>query len=78
MCVAVAGKIIEIVNEHEAYVDFQGIYKKVNIDFVNPIDINRYVLVHVGCAIEEINEEEALKNIEIFQQLLKKVEKVED
>jgi len=47
-------------------VDFGGIRKEVNLSFVPEADIGDYVLVHVGFALNTIEEEEASR---VFQYL---------
>lgn len=69
MCVAVPGKVTKVF-EHEAMVSFQGVEKRVNTVFIEDLHLGEYVLVHVGCAIEKIDEEEALKTIELFERLI--------
>lgn len=69
MCVAVPGKVVEIY-KGEALVEFQGVEMRVNTIFVEDLKLGDYVLIHVGCAMEKIDEEEALKTLEIFKRLL--------
>ena len=66
MCVAVPAKVIEIY-EHESLVDFGKIKKKVNTFFIEDIKIGDYVLIHAGCAVEKISEEEAIETIKLFK-----------
>ena len=66
MCVAIPAKIIEIY-EHESLVDFGKIKKKVNTFFIEDIKIGDYVLIHAGCAVEKISEEEAIETIKLFK-----------
>lgn len=66
MCVAIPAKIIEIY-EHESLVDFGKIKKKVNTFFIEDIKIGDYVLIHAGCAVEKISEEEAMETIKLFK-----------
>lgn len=47
-------------------VDFGGIKKDVNLSFVPEADVGDYVLVHVGFALNTIDEEEANR---VFQYL---------
>lgn len=58
MCLAIHGKIVEVLGE-TALVDFGGIKKKVNITLVPGAGINDYVLVHVGFAIQKVDEKAA-------------------
>lgn len=69
MCVSVPGRVTKVF-EKEAIVSFQGVEKKINTIFVEDLQVGEYVLVHVGCAIEKIDEEEALKTIELFESLI--------
>ena len=66
MCVAIPAKVIEIY-EHESLVDFGKIKKKVNTFFIENIQIGDYVLIHAGCAVEKISEEEAIETINLFK-----------
>ena len=66
MCVAVPAKIIEIY-EYESLVDFGKIKKKVNTFFIEDIKIGDYVLIHAGCAVEKIIEEDAIETIKLFK-----------
>ena len=70
MCLAVPGKVISIIGNdpilRSGMVDFGGIRKEVNLSFVPEADIGDYVLVHVGFALNTIEEEEANR---VFQYL---------
>jgi hydrogenase expression/formation protein HypC len=69
MCVAVPAKVIEVM-EGEATVDFGGIKKRVNTMMVPQLTEGEYVLLHAGCAMQKIDEEEAKKTLEIFRALV--------
>ena len=66
MCVAIPAKVIEIY-EYESLVDFGKIKKKVNTFFIEDIKLGDYVLIHAGCALEKISEEEAIETINLFK-----------
>jgi hydrogenase assembly chaperone HypC/HupF len=66
MCLAIPGKIesIEISGQGDvrmAKVSFGGIIKDVSLEMVPEVQVNDYVLVHVGVAISKVNEDEAHK-----------------
>lgn len=67
MCVAIPGKIISIDGDTAA-VSFGGADMNVNISMVNA-EPGDYVLVHAGCAIEVMGEEQALELIDLFKEL---------
>ena len=64
MCLAIPGKIqsIEMMDDgavRMAKVSFGGVIKDVSLEMVPEVNVNDYVLVHVGVAISKVNEEEA-------------------
>jgi len=65
MCLAIPGKIIEINDEKSsALVDFDGIKQNVITALVLNPEVGKYVIVHAGYAIEQMNEKDALEAIE--------------
>ena len=68
MCIAVPAKIIKI-DKEMAEVNYNGIVLKTNIYFIDNPNIGDYVLIHAGCAIEKLNEDEAKETLKIFEEL---------
>jgi hydrogenase expression/formation protein HypC len=75
MCLAIPGRILEVVDEPNrlAKVDVAGVQRTVNIalldvdgEAVGPGD---WVLIHVGFAISQIDEEEARATRELLEQM---------
>ena len=64
MCIAIPGRVTEI-NGDTATVDYNGNQVKVNIGLVEP-EVDQYVLVHAGCAIEVMEKDKAQEIIDIF------------
>ncbi|PVU70547.1 hydrogenase accessory protein [Sulfolobus sp. SCGC AB-777_L09] len=54
---AILGKVIEIIDEENAKVDFGGVKKVVKTTLVD-VEVGDYVLVHAGYAIKVIKEDE--------------------
>jgi len=73
MCLAIPGKIVEIVDEENsiAKVEIGGVRRSINIGMLNreEIEIGDYVLVHVGFAMSKIDEKEAAETLRILQEL---------
>lgn len=73
MCLAVPGKILSIDDESVSLrcgrVDFGGVVKQVNLACVPEAGIGDYVLVHVGFAINKIDESEALQVFEYLREI---------
>lgn len=70
MCLAIPGRIEEI-RYPIAKVDFNGLKKDVRIDLIDNPKIGDYVLVHVGMAIQKVDENEAKEIIKLFEEILK-------
>ena len=68
MCIAIPGKIVEI-NYPFAIVDFKGTKRKIRIDLIEDAKVGDWVLVHVGIAIQKVDEEEAKKTAELLEQV---------
>ena len=70
MCLAIPGKIIEIKEQnHLAIVDFDGLQQEVIIALIQNPEVGKYVIVHVGYAIEQINEQDALEAIKQWEEI---------
>ncbi|MHC1682118.1 MAG: HypC/HybG/HupF family hydrogenase formation chaperone [Clostridiaceae bacterium] len=68
MCLGVPGKVIEI-NESKAIIEVGNVKREVFIHLVPDVKLEEYVLVHAGCAIHIIDEDEAVKTLEILKEL---------
>jgi len=69
MCLAVPGRV-ENIDFPFAVVDFNGTKKKVRIDLLDDLKVGDYVLVHVGFAIQKMDEEDVKELEEIWKQVL--------
>lgn len=73
MCLAIPGKIVEIVDEENqiAKVEVGGVRRNVNIGMLDKDDarIGNYVLIHVGFAMSKINEKEAEETLRLLEEL---------
>jgi hydrogenase expression/formation protein HypC len=68
MCLAIPGKIVGI-DGNNALVDFDGIKQNVIIALIQDPKVGKYVIVHAGYAIEQINEEEAMEAINQWKEI---------
>lgn len=69
MCLAIPGKLIQVDTSIDpafrtGTVSFEGITRKVNLSMVPEAKENDYLLVHVGVALNIVDEEEAAKIFE--------------
>jgi hydrogenase expression/formation protein HypC len=73
MCLAVPGKIMSIDGGdsilRSGRVDFAGIIKQVNLAYVPEAKVGDYVLVHVGFALNTIDEAEANQVFEYLREM---------
>ncbi|WP_088239596.1 HypC/HybG/HupF family hydrogenase formation chaperone [Calothrix rhizosoleniae] len=78
MCLGIPGKIIEItdINHKLAIVDVAGVKRQVNIacivDEQHPPEscLGDWVLVHVGFAMNRINEQEAAETLKLLEEIV--------
>ena len=52
-----------------AKVDFGGIHKEVSVAFVPDIEVGEYTIVHVGFALQRLDEQSALDTLKLFESL---------
>jgi hydrogenase expression/formation protein HypC len=75
MCLAIPGQIVEFCDPDRflARVDVAGVRRVVNVALVSGggdgIDVGDWVLIHVGFAISQVDEEEALATRRLLEQL---------
>jgi hydrogenase expression/formation protein HypC len=73
MCLAIPGRIIEVVDEHNrlAKVDVAGVRRTVNVGLLDGEDGGAgpgdWVLIHVGFAISKVDEDEARATRELLE-----------
>ena len=71
MCLAIPGQIVEFVDEPNrlARVEVAGVRRTVNIGLLDDAGPGDWVLIHVGFAISQIDEEEARATRELLEQM---------
>lgn len=52
-----------------AKVSLGGILKEVSLALVDDVNVGDYLLIHVGFALNKLDEDEATKTLEIFAEL---------
>jgi hydrogenase expression/formation protein HypC len=72
MCLAVPGRIIRLDTRDDtlmAEVDFGGVRKDVCLEYIPDATIGEYVIVHVGFAIQRLDEASAIRTLETFERM---------
>jgi hydrogenase expression/formation protein HypC len=77
MCLAIPGQVVEMVDEDNrlAKVDVAGVHRSVNVGLLDSdgegsgVGRGDWVLIHVGFAISQVDEEEALATRRLLEQM---------
>lgn len=72
MCLAVPGQVVRVEDRDDtrmAEVDFGGVRKDVCCEYIPDVASGDYVIVHVGFAIQRLDEESALRTLAEFEQM---------
>ena len=78
MCLSIPSKVVEIDDNNMATVDTMGIKRHVSLDLISEeINIGDYILIHVGFAMNKIDQEEALQSLEVYREMLEAMEEQE-
>ncbi len=71
MCLGIPGKVVMINQEDRtALVDSFGVSRWVGITLVPDVEVDNYVLIHAGYALEKIDLEEAEERIKLLEGML--------
>jgi len=71
MCLAVPAKVVEIVDEENqiAKGDIGGVRRNISVALLDDVKVGDWVLVHVGFAIQKVDEEEATQTLVLLKQI---------
>jgi hydrogenase expression/formation protein HypC len=72
MCLAVPGRILRIEDRDDtkmAAVDFGGVVKDVCLEYLPDVEVGDYAIVHVGFAIQLLDEASAQETLALFENL---------
>jgi hydrogenase expression/formation protein HypC len=72
MCLGVPGKIIDMYESgglQMGKVDFGGVTKEVCLAYVPEAKVGDYTVIHVGFALNLLNEEEAMETLDLLRQI---------
>ena len=72
MCLGIPGKVTEVFDRNGlrmGKVEFGGIVKEACLTYTPKAQVGDYVIVHVGFAISQVDEDEALKTLELLEQM---------
>ncbi|EJB74507.1 HypC/HybG/HupF family hydrogenase formation chaperone [Helicobacter pylori] len=73
MCLAIPSKVIAI-NDNVALLETLGIQREASLDLMGEsVKVGDYVLLHIGYVMSKIDEKEALESIELYQEMIAKM-----
>ncbi|GAA9481926.1 HypC/HybG/HupF family hydrogenase formation chaperone [Helicobacter pylori] len=73
MCLAIPSKVIAI-NDNVALLETLGVQREASLDLMGEsVKVGNYVLLHIGYVMSKIDEKEALESIELYQEMIAKM-----
>ena len=66
MCLAVPAKIIEVLENGLARCDLNGVKKEINVSLIAQQKVGDWVIVHVGFALNRIDEAQAQETLRML------------
>jgi len=76
MCLSIPSKVKSIDKEmNTCVVDTMGVERSASLDLIDKeVDIGDYVLIHIGFAMNKIDEEDALESLKVYREIIDKME----
>lgn len=76
MCLSIPSKIKSINKEtNTCIVDTMGVERSASLDLIDQeVFLGDYVLIHIGFAMNKIDEEDALASLEVYKEIIEKME----
>ncbi|MFT7824365.1 MAG: HypC/HybG/HupF family hydrogenase formation chaperone [Sulfurimonas sp.] len=79
MCLSIPSQITGIDRERNmATVDTMGVVREASLDLIDhPVKVGDYVLIHIGFAMNRIDEADALQSLEAYREIIALMEEEE-
>jgi hydrogenase expression/formation protein HypC len=69
MCLAIPAKVVELLPDDQAVIDLGGVRKEISLALVSDVAVDDYVIVHVGYALNKLDQDEAAKTLALFAEI---------
>ncbi|TDQ40941.1 HypC/HybG/HupF family hydrogenase formation chaperone [Tepidicella xavieri] len=69
MCLAVPARVVELLPPQDAWVELDGVRQRVSLALLDAVQVGDYVIVHVGFALQVIDEAEAQATLAQLREL---------
>lgn len=70
MCLAMPAQVIKLLDQQRAIVNLGGITKEISTALIEHLNEGDYVIIHVGYALTRLDEAEAQKTLQLFDEML--------
>ena len=79
MCLSIPSKITSIDKEsNSAVVDTMGVSRSASLELIDrEVEVGDYVLIHIGFAMNKIDEEDALESLRTYREILEVMQEQE-
>ncbi len=69
MCLAIPARIEELTSPGNAIVNLGGVRKEISLALLDDAGVGDYVIVHVGYALQKLDQDEAERTLALFAEL---------
>lgn len=69
MCLAIPARIEQLTPADSAIVNLGGVRKEVSLALVEDVAVGDYVIVHAGYALQKLDQDEAMRTLEMFAEM---------
>ena len=69
MCLAIPALVVSKPGPLRAVVELEGVRKEVSLALVDGVDVGDYVIIHVGFALQKLDEAEARQTLAMIASL---------
>jgi len=69
MCLAIPARIEEMTTPGNAIVNLGGVRKEISLALIDDATVGEYVIVHVGYALQKVDQQEAERTLEMFAEM---------
>jgi hydrogenase expression/formation protein HypC len=79
MCLSIPSKIKSINKEmNSCIVDTMGVERSASLDLIDKdVVVGDYVLIHIGFAMNKIDEEDALESLKVYKEIIDKMDELD-
>lgn len=69
MCLAIPVRVVALASGDQAIVDAGGVRKEISLALVEGVEVGDYVILHVGYALQKLDEDEAQRTLALFAEM---------